>query len=143
MKSSIICTVLFVVAAGGTLADARGQALPNWRIGDSCAKESAPGQCAAFEGEALAVISATWAFVSDPIKQTCLSELRRPPDQSWRLLAECIDAEASKIRDRTAVKTAKTPAEPGLALEVQTPRPTPQSAASPPSVAPTVPPKAQ
>jgi hypothetical protein len=33
------------------------QALPTWKIADICAAESAPGQCAAFEGRALKAVS--------------------------------------------------------------------------------------
>ena len=103
---------LALLTAGGTYGDARAQALPTWRIADICAKESAPGQCAAFEGQALNVVSSSWAFVADPIKQACLAQLTAPLDHSWRQLAECVDGEAFKARDRAAVKTANTPAEP-------------------------------
>ena len=56
------------------IGEARAQALPGWKIADICAKESAPGQCAAFEGRALKAVSASWPFVLDPIKQACLAQ---------------------------------------------------------------------
>jgi hypothetical protein len=115
--------------------EARAQALPGWKIGDICAKESAPGQCAAFEGRALKAVSSSWAFVLDPIKQACLGQVKSPSDQSWRLLAECLDGETQKALDKTAVHTAKTPAEPvppprltPPALQIQIP-PAPELAA--------------
>jgi hypothetical protein len=57
-------------------------------------------------------VSAGWPFVLDAVKRTCLDEARQPSDQSWRLLAACLDAEAVKAVDRAAVHTSKTPAEP-------------------------------
>jgi hypothetical protein len=107
---------------------AHAQALPGWKIPDICAKESAPGQCADFEGQALKAVSASWAFVLDPIRQACLAQVKSPLDQSWRLLAECIDIETLKALDKGAVRTARTPAEP-----VPPPRPAepPPGAASP------------
>jgi hypothetical protein len=86
--------------------------LPGWKIPDICAKESAPGQCAAFEGRALKAVSASWPFVLDPVKQACLGQAKMPADQSWRLLAECLDSEVLKALDRGAVHTARTPSEP-------------------------------
>ena len=101
-----------LVAAAAPSGEARAQALPGWNIADICAKESAPGQCAAFEGRALKAVSASWPFVLDPIKQTCLAQVKSPLDQSWRLLSECIDGETIKALDKGAVQTARTPAEP-------------------------------
>jgi hypothetical protein len=130
---------IVLLAAGAPSGGARAQALPTWQIADICAKESAPGQCAAFEGQALNVVSSSWAFVVDPIKQTCLTGLKSPLDHSWRLLAECIDAEALKARDRTAVKTVKPPAEPVPPARP----PDPAAAISPASASPAETPKQQ
>jgi hypothetical protein len=113
MARSILSAALIALAAvGASCGEARAQALPGWKIADICAKESAPGQCAAFEGSALRAVSASWPFVLEPIRQTCLGQAKSPPDQSWRLLAECIDGETLKALDKAAVQTAKTPAEP-------------------------------
>jgi hypothetical protein len=134
MRNGIIAAALFVLAAAGApLGEARAQALPGWKISDICAKESAPGQCAAFEGQALKAVSASWPFVLDPIRQTCLAQVKSPLDQSWRLLAECIDAETVKALDKSAVLTSKTPAEP-----VPPPKPPapPAESATPPAPAP-------
>ncbi|MGE0854281.1 MAG: hypothetical protein AB7O44_32530 [Hyphomicrobiaceae bacterium] len=128
-----------LVAVGAPSGNARAQALPAWQIADICAKESAPGQCAAFEGQALNVVSSSWAFVVDATKQSCLAQLASPLDHSWRLLAECIDAEAFKVRDLSAVKTAKTPAEPVPPLRP----PGPAAATSPASTSPVETPKQQ
>ena len=116
-------------AAATPSGEASAQALPGWKIADTCAKESAPGQCAAFEGEALKAVSASWPFILDPIKQACLAQLKSPLDQSWRLLSECIDGETIKALDKAAVQTAKTPAEP-------VPPPKPPAAAPPADSAP-------
>ena len=92
--------------------NAGAQELPGWRIKDICAKDSDPGQCAAFEGRAFNAVSGSWAFVLEPIKQACLAQVKSPLDQSWRLLAECLEDESQKAVDKGAVNTARTPAEP-------------------------------
>jgi hypothetical protein len=120
---------LWAMALAGS---AWAQALPAWKIADICAAESAPGQCAAFEGRALKAVSASWPFVLDPIKNTCLAQAKSPLDQSWRLLAECLDGETRKALDGIAVHTARTPAEP-----VPPPRPP-----APPAAAEHAPPAA-
>jgi hypothetical protein len=136
MQGRYLCAL---VAALSVIAvpwgDARAQALPGWKIADICAKESAPGQCAAFEGRALKAVSASWPFVLDPIKQTCLAQAKSPLDQSWRLLSECIDGETIKALDKGAVLTAKTPAEP--VPPPRPPAPPPAAAAPPADPAPT------
>jgi hypothetical protein len=148
MQRRMLCATLVALsAAAAPSGEARAQALPGWKIADICAKESAPGQCAAFEGSALKAVSASWPFVLDPIKQACLAQVKSPLDQSWRLLSECIDGETIKALDKAAVRTAKTPAEP-----VPPPKPpaaappvdpAPPAAASPPAAAtpPPEPPK--
>ncbi len=131
MQRRILCAALLALtAAGAPLSQARAQSLPSWKIGDICAKESAPGQCAAFEGRALKAVSSSWTFVLEPIRQTCLAQVKSPLDQSWRLLAECIDAETLKALDKTAVHTARTPAEP--VPPPKPPAPPPATAAPPP-----------
>jgi hypothetical protein len=113
MSRSILGAALIALAAAGApCGEARAQGLPGWKIADICAKESAPGQCAAFEGSALRAVSASWSFVLEPIRKTCLGQAQSPADQSWRLLAECIDAETFRALDKAAVQTARTPAEP-------------------------------
>jgi hypothetical protein len=84
MKWLPTCAVPIILTAGSAYGASEPVPLPNWQIKDICAKESAPGQCAAFEGEALRTVSATWAFVADPIKQTCFAQLKSPADRSWR-----------------------------------------------------------
>ena len=70
MQRRILCALVVALsAAAAPSGEARSQALPGWSIADICAKESAPGQCAAFEGLALKAVSAIWPFVLDPIKQ--------------------------------------------------------------------------
>jgi hypothetical protein len=137
MQRRILCAALVALsAAAAPSGEASAQALPAWKIADICAHESAPGQCAAFEGRALKAVSASWPFVLDPIKQACLAQATSPPDQSWRLLAECLDGETRKALDKAAVQTAKTPAEP-----VPPPKP-PAPPAPPAAVAPPPPPPA-
>ena len=126
------------MTAGTAYADTSGLPMPSWQVPEICAKESAPGQCAAFEGEALRTVSASWAFVTDAVKQTCFRQLQSPMDRSWRLLAECIDGEAFKVRDRTAVKTDKTPGEP-----LPAPKPSPEAPAFPTRLPAAESPKAQ
>lgn len=98
--------------AAGQAAAAGGAALPGWAISLICAHESAPQSCTDLERRARGAVSAGWPFVLDAVKRTCLDEARQPSDQSWRLLAACLDAEAVKEVDRAAVHTSKTPAEP-------------------------------
>jgi hypothetical protein len=132
MQTRVLCALgAALAAAAAPSQEANAQALPGWRIADICAKESAPGQCAAFEGRALKAVSASWPFVLDPIKQTCLAQVKSPLDQSWRLLSECIDGETIKALDKGAVRTARTPAEP-----VPPPKPAEPPAATPPPADP-------
>jgi hypothetical protein len=118
---------------------AQAQALPGWKIADICAKESTPGQCAAFEGRAHNAVSASWSFVLEPIRESCLKQTSAPPDQSWRLLAECIDNATLRALDKSAVRTVRTPAEP--VPPPRAPVPPPAADLAPPPAA--EPPKAQ
>lgn len=146
MQRRIVCgavVALWTAAFGGP---AWAQTLPTWKIADICAAESAPGQCAAFEGRALKAVSASWPFVLDPIKQACLAQAKSPLDQSWRLLAECLDGETRKALDSIAVHTARTPAEPVPPPKPPAPPPAPPAAAaepSPPAAAAAPPPAPQ
>jgi hypothetical protein len=131
MQGRFLCALVVAISATAvSWGEARAQALPGWKIADICAKESAPGQCAAFEGRALKAVSASWPFVLDPIKQTCLGQVKSPLDQSWRLLSECIDGETIKALNKGAVQTAKTPAEPVPPPKLAEP---PAAAAPPPA----------
>ena len=142
MQKRHLGAALVVLAAGAMpCGDASAQGLPAWRITDICAKESAPGQCAAFEGRAYQAVSASWAFVLDPIRKACLDQAKTPADQSWRLLAECIDGETLKALNRGAVHTAKTPAEPVPPPRPPAPPPAPEATPAPAPAA--EPPKAQ
>jgi len=109
---SALFLAISLAAGSAPVGQARAQALPTWDIAEICAHESAPGQCAAFEGGALNAVSASWPFLLDPIRQTCLGEARSSADRSWRLLAECLEGESLKAVDKAAVHTSKTPAEP-------------------------------
>ena len=112
-RSNLSAALIALAAVGAPCGEVHAQAaLPGWKIADICAKESAPGQCADFERSALRTVGASWTFVLEPIRQTCLGQAKWPPDQSWRLLAECIDGETLKALDKAAVQTAKTPSEP-------------------------------
>lgn len=106
--------VLVPAVAGlvATVSIAVAETLPDWKIGEICARESAPGQCAAFEGEAQRTLSGSWSFVLEAIRQGCLAQAKTPADQSYRLLADCVDNGTLRALDRQAVKTAATPAEP-------------------------------
>lgn len=108
-------TRVLVPAVAGLLATASiaaAETLPDWKISEICARESAPGQCAAFEGEALRTLSGSWSFVLEAIRQGCLAQSKTPADQSYRLLADCVDNGTLRALDKQAVKTASTPAEP-------------------------------
>lgn len=140
MKRAHIFAGLAVVAAAAPLDSICAQTLPNWPIPEICAKESAPGQCAAFEGRALKAVSGSWAFVLDSVKSNCLAQVKSPLDRSWRLLAECIDVETTKALDKRAVYTAKTPAEPVPPPRPAAPPPPPQASPQPAAAEP---PKAQ
>ncbi len=117
MKHSIyvgacIALPLALAISATSPAAAQGLPLPGWKISDICAKESAPGQCAAFEGTALKSISATWPLLLDQIKEGCIKQLANTADHSWRELADCVDSASLRVVDKAAVKTARTPAEP-------------------------------
>jgi hypothetical protein len=130
MRGRIAGAVLVAAAATGAPGSgALAQALPAWKISDICAHESAPGQCAAFERQAFNAVSSSWAFVLEPTRQACLAQVRSPLDQSWRLLAECLDAQARAAIDKAAVQTVHTPAEP-------VPPPRPPEPPAPPAAAP-------
>jgi hypothetical protein len=88
------------------------QELPTWRIDEVCAKESATGQCALFEGRARNAVTASWDVMPEAVKKSCLAAVKNPLDQSWRLLSQCIERETLEAVDRRAVATAATPAEP-------------------------------
>jgi hypothetical protein len=108
MRGRIAGAVLVAAAATGAPGSgALAQALPAWKISDICAHESAPGQCAAFERQAFNAVSSSWAFVLEPTRQACLAQVRSPLDQSWRLLAECLDAQARAAIDKAAVQTVR------------------------------------
>ena len=140
--------VLIAIGAANASAHAAdAQQLPGWKIADICAKESAPGQCAAFEGRALKAVSSSWDFVLEPIKQACLAQVKPPYDESWRSLSDCLNAETTKALDKTAVHTSRTPAEPVPPphVDIQLP-PIPDLVApqvSPTPSAPAEPPKPQ
>lgn len=132
MQRPVVCAALAALVAGAAASgEARAQGLPAWKIADICAHESAPGQCAAFEGRALKAVSASWPFILDPIKQACLAQTKSPLDQGWRQLAECLDGETRRALDNIAVHTARTPAEP-------VPPPKPPAPPAPPAAAPPV-----
>ena len=136
MQGRILCgAIIALLAAAVAPGQARAQALPGWKIAEICAKESAPGQCAAFEGQALKAVSSSWSFVLDPIKQACLGQVKTSLDQSWRLLAECLDDQTLRALDNIAVHTAKTPAEPVPPPAIVMPTPPPPPAEAPPSLA--------
>jgi hypothetical protein len=100
----------WVVVASSQLA--MTQELPKWDIPEICANESAPGQCALFEGRARNAISGSWDVLPEAVKKRCFDSVKTPLDQSWRLLGYCIEAETLKGVNRRAVATAATPAEP-------------------------------
>jgi hypothetical protein len=117
---------------------ALAQALPTWRIQEICAKESAPGQCALFEGRARNAVSGSWDIMPEAVRRNCLAEMMSPQNQSWRLLGNCIDRETLKGVDRRAVATAATPAAPVPAPNLPgptdgTPAPQPTPPAEPPA----------
>lgn len=117
MKHSIYAGVCIALPLAQAIslsspAAAQGLPLPGWKISDICAKESAPGQCAAFEGTALKSISATWPLLLDQIKDGCVKQLSNVADHSWRELADCVNNASFKAVDGVAVKTARTPSEP-------------------------------
>jgi hypothetical protein len=137
MQVRILCGALAAfLAATAPSGKASAQALPGWKITDICVHESAPGQCAAFEGRAYNAVSASWSILLESVRQACLTQLKSPYDRSWRLLETCIEDEnLMRERDKAAIHTAKTSAEPvAPAMVMPTPPPPPTDA--PPSLAP-------
>lgn len=138
MQGRYFCAALVALSAAAVPAgQASAQALPTWKIHDICALEGTPGQCADFEGRASNAVRSSWAFVLDPIKKTCLARVKSPADQSWRLLADCLDIETGKALTSMAIHTADTPAgpEPAPAPAAAAPTPPPPPAQPPPSSA--------
>jgi hypothetical protein len=109
MRISTLASSLLVFASPQL---ALAQELPAWKIQQACAEESAPGQCALFEGRARNAVSGSWDVVPETVKSSCLAAVKSPLDQSWRLLGQCIERETLKGVERRAVATAATPAEP-------------------------------
>ncbi|MFM2422401.1 MAG: hypothetical protein RL291_931, partial [Pseudomonadota bacterium] len=76
-----------------------------------CAKDSAQGQCVAFEATARKSVAGSWPFVFDEVRKACLASIK-PEDRSWRVLSDCVDETMEKRGDTQAVKTRATPGEP-------------------------------
>ena len=95
-------TIVIAVAMLGPMlpAGVAAQDLPVWKIADICAKDSATGYCAAFEGTAYKAVSGSWTFVPEAVRKACLDRVRSAADQSWRLLGECIDGAATQSVDQ-------------------------------------------
>lgn len=100
------------VAVAFLAGPAFAQQLPNWSIADICRDDSAPGQCRIFEAGARNTISATWDVLPTDVRSACTAATRAPADQSWRILASCIDGEVLRARAERAIATRSTPAEP-------------------------------
>jgi hypothetical protein len=132
----IALTLLVAVCTQRALA----QELPRWAIPEICTKTSVPSHCARFEARAQNAVSGSWDVLPEVVKKNCLAAVKSPLDQSWRLFADCIDAETLKAVDRRGVATAATPSEP-----VPPPKPamSTDGIPAPPFSLPTDPPKAQ
>ena len=130
-------------AAAAAAAAAAGAALPAWRVADVCKRDSVVGQCDLFETRAAGTVSGSWIFIPDDIRARCLSEASKPDDQSWRLLAACIEGAMGRNIDRRAVMTIHTPAGPvpprRVVVPVAAPVAAPAAIAMPPPVPPAVP----
>jgi hypothetical protein len=137
MVKRIIASTLLVVACTQL---ALAQELPKWAIPGICAKASAPGQCALFEGRARNAVSGSWGVLPETVKRSCLAAVKNPLDQSWRLLGHCIEAETLKGVERRAVATAATPADP---VPRSNPSPSPNGEPAPLLSPPAEPSKAQ
>jgi hypothetical protein len=137
MASRIIASTLLMAAC---TQHALAQELPRWTIPEICAKTSVPGHCARFEARAQNAVSGSWDVLPEVVKNNCLAAVKSPLDQSWRLLADCIDTETLKGVDRRAVVTAATPSEP-----VPPPKPavSTDGIPAPPFNLPTEPPRTQ
>ncbi len=128
---------------------ASAEPLPTWKTADICHADSAPGQCAIYEGRARNAISGSWGVLPRDVQTACIAATRSPADQSWRALAECIDREILQAKRRRAIATAATPAkaEPPLQATEKFPAAEPavaEPAATPaPAAAPAEPQKAE
>jgi hypothetical protein len=120
--------IWLLALAACVASPAFAQTLPSWDPSEICRKDSSPGQCAAFEARARNAVSGSWGVLLDATKKTCLDAVKSPLDQSWRLLASCIDesTEANLVK-QNAIATRLTPGEPIA------PASTPASAAAPAS----------
>lgn len=128
----------FLLPLFGALSQpVRSQELPDWKIADICARE--PAQCTQFEARARQAVGAGWSVLPETYRRACLSEIKTPLDQSWRLLSQCLELQALKGLDKDAIATSATPAEP--LPKVIAPPSEPAGIPPPPFGVPTSPPK--
>jgi hypothetical protein len=132
--------VRLLFLAAGIASPAMAQPLPNWNPAETCAKDSSPGQCIAFERRARDAVSGSWGVLLDGTKTACLDAVKSPLDRSWRLLADCIDEKTRGVlAKRNAIATQFTPAEP-VPPPGSAPMPAAAPSAAPPgSLAPAAP----
>lgn len=150
---TLIVIVTAMVAASGVAAAVTGvrpgltgkgvtlasSTLPVWNILEICASDSAMGQCRILEAEAQRTLSGGWDEVPESFRNACLGAIKSPYDKSYRLLSQCLEAQALKGLDKDVIATGAT-ADQMKAAQAPTPAPAPSTAA--PSPAPSAPPAA-
>ncbi len=127
----MVTRTLAAMAAVGLLASSAFAAkLPAWNIEDVCRGDSAPGQCSLFEARARNAISASWDLLPSEIQEACITGTSDPADHSWRTLADCIEVEVLRAKEKRAIATRSTPAEPAPTAPVMAEPPATEATAA-------------
>ncbi|MEO1282612.1 MAG: hypothetical protein AAFV69_12860, partial [Pseudomonadota bacterium] len=74
--------------------------IPEWSIRDICKGEGFEGRCQLLERNARNTISGGWGVLPDSYRTNCLNEVRDEYDQSYRLLSQCLEAQALSGLDK-------------------------------------------
>ena len=72
------------------------QTLPEWKVGKICSEEANRSVCAEFEARAHRLLAGPWSTIQPEIQTACLEQLRQEQIQSYRILKNCLEAEALK-----------------------------------------------
>ncbi|MEL6421637.1 MAG: hypothetical protein AAFQ42_04270, partial [Pseudomonadota bacterium] len=100
------CRVGVVLTAAATLGMTAGathaatdKRAPSWRITEICADDSARGQCRLYEAVARQRLVSGWTLIPPTWREQCLSSFSAPNAPSWRMLFDCINAQARASQD--------------------------------------------
>ncbi|MGI9381587.1 MAG: hypothetical protein ACR2PO_00410 [Methyloligellaceae bacterium] len=89
--------IVAVAACSSWATPVTAQALPQWNLRVTCAKELDPA-CRAFEANAYSRLSGEWRSISAQIKKICLDDAESFGHESYRLLQLCLEDALVKRR---------------------------------------------